>query len=927
MRGLSLRARAYICLVALGAVWATVDAGRAVAPGWDEVALIATLAVAASLAQVFEVRTPNNKAYVATIAFLVAAAILVGPLGCVVVSVAPFAVEQLRRPKASYIQVFNASSHILCTLAASYAFDVVSGSPYGLAHRLDGSRGALLGSLAALVAFLVVNHVSLVLVLWWARGVQPRESGLLGVEGNLTDGALLALGVVVAALWSASPALVLFALVPFALLQRALYFPELRHASRTDPKTGLLNSAYFTEVAEDEIRRTVRTGQPLAVLVADLDLLRNINNAYGHLAGDVVLKGVADVLREEVREYDLVSRFGGEEFAILLPSADAEEARQVAERIRGRVARERFDVSTSVTPISATLSIGLATYGEHGLGLKALMHAADLAVYRAKIEGRDRVRIASPEDDASTAPGGVATHSPVARILTAAAPLAPRPVGPATVVSTETLDPVEATPVVDLTPSAVESDSAARPSRPTWPLTLATAVAALLAAPWVLANAGRPTAALLVFPLLALLAELPAESIYGSSFVSLSAVPILAAATAGRPAAAIAAAFVAAAAGSAAARARFEQFVFNAANLTLCASAAYAIRWALLGTGLPSPARLPAVLAAMLLATVAYFILDNGLVSVVVGRDEGRRPYVVFRRELAWLFPHFVVFGVFGTLLGVSWEAYGYYGLLAFLLPPLMARVAQKQYLQKTASNVAELRRLADDLSVSNAATERSNLALEQALTQVRERHLATARALAGAIDARDKTTGGHIERVSALGIAMCELVDPILAADPQIAFGFLLHDVGKIGVPDSVLLKAGPLTAAERAVINQHPDIGEALLADAGFAPVAREIVLTHHERWDGSGYPRGLRGTEIPLCSRLFAVADSLDAMTNDRPYRLGMDLEQAYEELRVHAGTQFDPHAVEALLSLPVERVQELLQLGRDGTSPRSLTRLLG
>ena len=926
MRSLSLRAKAYIGLVALGGIYAIAWASRTPVDSWSEVGLIATLAVFASLAQVFEVRTPNNKAYVATIAFLVAAAILLGPLGCVVVAMAPFLVEQLRRPKAYYIQAFNASSHILCTLGAGLVFEAVSGQEFSAGTKLTGSAGSVLGSVAAVGFFLVVNHLSLVLVLWWARGVKPRESGLLGVEGTLTDGALLALGVVVASLWSASPPLVLFALVPFVLLQRALHFPELRHASRTDSKTGLFNSAYFTEIAEEELRRAARTGQPLCIFVADLDLLRNINNAYGHLAGDVILKGVADILQEEVREYDLVARFGGEEFAILLPAADSDEGRQVAERIRGRVARELFEVTTSVTPIRATLSIGLASYGEHGQTLREIMHAADLAVYRAKVEGRDRVRVAGPGDAEDVAPAmaPVRPTSPVSRILTAQAPSAP---GQTATPSSNGGGSTRATAsgaatTVDSRPARV------RPRRATWPITVFAFAAAAVLIPIVCVHASAPTAALIVFPLLALIAELSAESIYGSSFVSLSAVPILAAATAGRPAAAVAAAAISGLAGSTLAKARFEQFVFNTANLALCGALAAGIRLAMPISREITPDVLPELSAVMLLATAAYFLVDNGLVSLIVAADEGRDPRDVFRGDLAWLLPHFLVFGVFGTLLGVAWETFGLFGLIAFLLPPLMVRVAQKQYLAKTTSNVAELRRLADDLSESNDAIERSNVALEHALVQVRERHLATARALAGAIDARDKTTGGHIERVQALGQAMCEIVDPLLAADPQVAFGFLLHDVGKIGVPDSVLLKAGPLTDAERAIINEHPAIGEALLSDAGFAVVAREIVLTHHERWDGTGYPRGLAGTEIPLCSRIFSVADSLDAMTNDRPYRRGMDLEEAYAELRRFAGTQFDPAAVEALLSLPVEKVQELLQLGRDGsTTQLSLARMLG
>src|SRR5437763_2439992 len=198
----------------------------------------------------------------------------------------------------------------------------------------------------------------------------------------------------------------------------------LRQASRTDPKTGLANAVWFLEQSEHELQRAVRFETPMSVLVADLDLLRNINNAYGHLAGDVVLMGVADVLRNEVRAYDVPSRFGGEEFALLRPAAGVDEALALAERIRGRVGRERFAIPTSVEPISATVSVGVATLGEHGSTVKELLHAADLALYRAKVEGRDRVRVASPDDDEQVPPSAVAALererpvAPVAKLFT-----------------------------------------------------------------------------------------------------------------------------------------------------------------------------------------------------------------------------------------------------------------------------------------------------------------------------------------------------------------------------------------------------------------------------------------------------------------------------------------------------------------------------
>jgi HD-GYP domain-containing protein (c-di-GMP phosphodiesterase class II) len=132
--------------------------------------------------------------------------------------------------------------------------------------------------------------------------------------------------------------------------------------------------------------------------------------------------------------------------------------------------------------------------------------------------------------------------------------------------------------------------------------------------------------------------------------------------------------------------------------------------------------------------------------------------------------------------------------------------------------------------------------------------------------------------------------------------------------VPDAILRKPGPLDAHERQIMDTHPEIGHRIVGQAGFSPLVGEIVLTHHERWDGRGYPRGLRGEEIPLATRLFAIADSLVSMTSDRPYRRGIPLEQAVAEVVRHSGTQFDPAAVEALLRLDRALVARLLEVDR-------------
>jgi len=193
---------------------------------------------------------------------------------------------------------------------------------------------------------------------------------------------------------------------------------------------------------------------------------------------------------------------------------------------------------------------------------------------------------------------------------------------------------------------------------------------------------------------------------------------------------------------------------------------------------------------------------------------------------------------------------------------------------------------------------------LEEAHSGLREIYLATMTSLAHVVEAKDATTRGHLDRTHRYGLALAERVDPELAARPEVGYGFFLHDIGKVGVPEAVLCKPGPLDDAEWAVMREHPAIGAQIVTPMRFLAGAVEIVRTHHERWDGLGYPFGLRGEEIPLAARIFSVADSFDAMTSDRPYRAAMPLERALAEIYDGAGTQFAPDIARAFLELVEE-----------------------
>jgi len=172
--------------------------------------------------------------------------------------------------------------------------------------------------------------------------------------------------------------------------------------------------------------------------------------------------------------------------------------------------------------------------------------------------------------------------------------------------------------------------------------------------------------------------------------------------------------------------------------------------------------------------------------------------------------------------------------------------------------------------------------------------------ALADALDLREHETGLHSRRVACHTLVLARRFTDDQARLHQIYWGALLHDIGKIGVPDRILLKEGPLDAAEWAVMRRHPEDGYRIVSRLPDMDEAAQIVWSHEEQFDGGGYPRGLRGDAIPFGARLFAVIDTLDAMTSDRPYRAGLTFNAARDELVRLAGRQFDPAAVEAFLA---------------------------
>src|SRR5205823_3422263 len=192
---------------------------------------------------------------------------------------------------------------------------------------------------------------------------------------------------------------------------------------------------------------------------------------------------------------------------------------------------------------------------------------------------------------------------------------------------------------------------------------------------------------------------------------------------------------------------------------------------------------------------------------------------------------------------------------------------------------------------------------------EVRKKHLATIAALSRSMEAKDYYTGGHTERVSAVAVALAERLGFGGAELDAIEIGALLHDIGKIGIPERILHKPGPLDDEEWKVMKEHPVISEYILSDVDLPETVLQIARSSHERMDGKGYPDALEGASIPLPARIVLVADAWDALTSDRPYRRGRSVAEALQEMRAHAGTQFCPVVIEALERVYREEPQML------------------
>lgn len=319
-------------------------------------------------------------------------ALLLPPLYALLVPIPRMALVQWRvRATLVHRRAFTAAAVGLSYGAASAVFHAAT--PVVTAMAPGAQARVLAWTVAAAGCGVLKSAVNKVLVMTAVKGADPAASvreNLFTREPLFHDAAELSVGLLVAHAVIASPFMALGALPLVALLHRSFRHAQLVDASRIDAKTGLLNVGTWLREARLETARAARTRSPLAVAIADIDHFKNVNDSFGHLAGDAVLAAVARALSALLRDGDLTGRFGGEEFCILLPGSDAAEAAQITERLRDRIARIATPVGGDAR-LRVTISIGVAALGSSRRDLDELLAAADHALYQAKESGRNRV--------------------------------------------------------------------------------------------------------------------------------------------------------------------------------------------------------------------------------------------------------------------------------------------------------------------------------------------------------------------------------------------------------------------------------------------------------------------------------------------------------------------------------------------------------
>ena len=864
-----------------------------------EPVMLAVLCILASLALIIKEEGATNRSHY-TFSFIIYGftfAHLGVPQAAIVIFASNLVEYLVNRPQW-FIQVFNTACYILVINVAGFIFGSINPSltlttPFGI-----------LAITLSMTAFTILNHFVVGIIVWMARGENFKQSGIFEPLPLIIDLTLLSLGAMLVLIWDNSPFAVLLFAFPIYLIYGTMRVPALERQSETDSKTGLFNHAYFMQHLNNELKRANRFDRPLTIIMADLDLLRNINNTYGHLAGDEVLMGVAKILQQSVRDYDAVARFGGEEFAILMPEITLAQGYKRAEVIRHAIEQAEFAIPTSVTPIKATLSLGVATREHFNQTGQDIIHNADTALYHSKLKGRNRAYAYTQEAYIDFGRSQQESNEPHKEQLDEGSDTkgSERSSYQAANAKREDLRIKDSPPPNITKPEIMESPPVSNSSRTpvylyisglfTLSLLFITSLywfapnlfVSLSVQSWL----GLTGAAALV-----VLTELYSIDLYTKRMsLSTSAAPILAGTLLFGPLGSLVLSLTYAFTTGIKNRSPLNRIVFNFSN-QLLAGMIYTTFIYLSGSQFADSSTLMQVVLAVISATIVY-ALNTSLISIGVHLDAGQPVYQFWKENYSWLFMIYIGMGIVASAFIFGYQHDPLIGSLLIIIPLLLVRVSQVQYVDRTRDMVTEMRE--------------KNTSLQKYSDEINNLNEGLLDTLAEIIDLRDPYVLGHSRGVTNLGTKIAKRIGLHEKQVELVRKGSLLHDIGKLGISQDILAKPGPLTAEEYEIIKTHPKLGAALLEKSPHLRPLIPIVRHHHEFFNGKGYPDKISGNQIAIEARIVSVADAIEAMITDRPYRKARSIEYIIAELQRCSGTQFDPLVTEAAIKILKEEQSE-------------------
>ena len=851
--------------------------------------MLGILSLLASLALILKVEGATNRSHY-TFSFLVYGftfALYGIPEVMLVIFVSQLA-EWIWNKTPSYIQLFRTSCYLLVVQAAGILYFWLN------PHQISVSWQTALAIAVSMAAFSLLNHLIEGIVVWLARGENFRKSGVFDFFPLMLDLTLLYFGAGLSLVWIYNRfALVLF-LVPIYLIYSSLRVPALERQTEIDSKTGLFNHEYFKQHVGNELNRANRFDRPLTIIMADLDFLRNINNTYGHLAGDEVLIGVAKILKKSVRDYDVAARFGGEEFAILLPETTIEQAYERAESIRRTIEETEFTIPTNVSPIRVTMSFGIACRESFSQTMNEIIHNADTALYHSKLNGRNRVCAYANETYVSLLQGQNKDKPDPIRVLETSQALGHS-------LKENPSKPTQKTLMGSAHNHKInDQNSSPDPGKAETPVKshrskllvnryigLVTLISLLF---FVAISAVTPLVqhlllpewiSLLVISALIAMSEWYSVNLYfRQTAISTSAIPILVGYLLFGLIGTFVVSLVVAIALFVKYRGPISRFFFNFSNHLLAGTLC---TFLVLLTGKQFLELNPIhQILLSLLSVAAMYLTTTWLIAVGMSFDLKQPAQQIWKEQYSWLALYYMGLGLIAYTLIIGYKYDQNTGILLMILPMVFLRLSQKQYVARTKKAFIELREKNQSLMKNSEEIVELNEGLLETLSEI--------------IDLRDPHMLGHSKQVSSYAAAIARSMRLSAKQVELIRKGALLHDIGKLGIPEDILTKPSRLTAEEYEVIKRHSALGAELVKKSPSLRPLIPIIRHHHEFFNGDGYPDRLKGNQINIEARIVAIADAIEAMSSDRPYRKALSPLSVVSELKKQAGSQFDPLIVD-------------------------------